>query len=486
MRQAVVKLPPVLWIGVAIILSIFIALTPLLTALTVLGIGVLGLLVWFSPLGALGIMLILAPLRTLIATEAAYPLPLDIGQLTFLATAGIWAIWRILQRKPIFHIPISPVHVAIGIFSVAFGLSLFNASSNSAWITEFLKWVIMALLVSIVLTSGEKRRWEWLLFLLISAGVANAIVGIYIFLGGSGADHLLILGRFYRAFGTFGQPNPFGGFMGILTPIAITATIGYGLRSYRRWKIKGDVELGHILITTFYGMASLILLGGLLVSWSRGAWLGTVAAIGVMAFAIPRKFWHSFMMTGAIGLAIGILWFSGALPQSITNRISSAWSDFFAFDDMRGVDITSENYAVVERLAHWQAALNMAQYHPWLGVGAGNYEVVYDQYRLLNWDEPLGHAHNYYLNILAEAGIIGLLCYMGMWGIIAWLTWQTRAHPDVLARFVAVGLLGTWTYLAFHSLLDNLYVNNVFLHLGVLLGLLAVLYQQTSKASERA
>jgi len=344
----------------------------------------------------------------------------------------------------------------------------------------------MALLVSIVLTSGEKRRWEWLLFLLISAGVANAIVGIYIFLGGSGADHLLILGRFYRAFGTFGQPNPFGGFMGILTPIAITATIGYGLRSYRRWKIKGDVELGHILITTFYGIASLILLGGLLVSWSRGAWLGTVAAIGVMAFAIPRKFWHSFMMTGAIGLAIGILWFSGALPQSITNRISSAWSDFFAFDDMRGIDITSENYAVVERLAHWQAALNMAQYHPWLGVGAGNYEVVYDQYRLLNWDEPLGHAHNYYLNILAEAGIIGLLCYMGMWGIIAWLTWQTRAHPDVLARFVAVGLLGTWTYLAFHSLLDNLYVNNVFLHLGVLLGLLAVLYQQTSKASERA
>ena len=38
------------------------------------------------------------------------------------------------------------------------------------------------------------------------------------------------------------------------------------------------------------------------------------------------------------------------------------------------------------------------------------------------------------------------------------------------------GLLGTWTHLAVHSMVDKLYVNNLFLHLGVLLGLLAVAY----------
>ena len=47
--------------------------------------------------------------------------------------------------------------------------------------------------------------------------------------------------------------------------------------------------------------------------------------------------------------------------------------------------------------------------------------------------------------------------------------------PDPLARLILVGLFGSWAYLAVHSLTDNLYVNNLFLHLGVMLGVLAVL-----------
>jgi hypothetical protein len=66
-----------------------------------------------------------------------------------------------------------------------------------------------------------------------------------------------------------------------------------------------------------------------------------------------------------------------------------------------------------------------------------------------------------------------------LWSGILWFTWRTRRHPDLYARLTAVGLLGTWSYLAVHSLTDNLYVNNVFLHLGILLGILTCLYQQT-------
>jgi fatty acid desaturase len=39
---------------------------------------------------------------------------------------------------------------------------------------------------------------------------------------------------------------------------------------------------------------------------------------------------------------------------------------------------------------------------------------------------------------------------------------------------MTLGLLGVWTHLAVHSFFDKLYVNNLFLHLGVMLGLLAV------------
>jgi len=134
---------------------------------------------------------------------------------------------------------------------------------------------------------------------------------------------------------------------------------------------------------------------------------------------------------------------------------------------------------VAERLAHWQAALNMVSAHPLLGIGLGNYEVVYPVYRLVNWLEALGHAHNYYLNILAEAGIVGLLVYGKVWVGIMALSWRGRYHPDILSRFVLIGLLGAWVYLAVHSFFDNLYVNNLFLHMGLMLGILATLYNQT-------
>ncbi|MEO1645894.1 MAG: hypothetical protein AAFR67_11945, partial [Chloroflexota bacterium] len=92
---------------------------------------------------------------------------------------------------------------------------------------------------------------------------------------------------------------------------------------------------------------------------------------------------------------------------------------------------------------------------------------------------------NYYLNILAEAGIIGFLFYAGMWLCIVWVTWYGCQHPDVLMRSFVVGLMGSWAYLSFHSLLDNLYVNNVFLHLGVMLGLLALANHQRNKIIQR-
>ena len=56
----------------------------------------------------------------------------------------------------------------------------------------------------------------------------------------------------------------------------------------------------------------------------------------------------------------------------------------------------------------------MAETQPWLGVGFGNYAAAYPDFRLLLWENALGHAHNYYLNVAAEIGAIGLLAYLGM------------------------------------------------------------------------
>jgi putative inorganic carbon (HCO3(-)) transporter len=214
-------------------------------------------------------------------------------------------------------------------------------------------------------------------------------------------------------------------------------------------------------------------LAGLIASWGRGAWLGFSAASVVMVLFAPRRRWIGVLLLAGGGMGFALLWVAGFVPLSIQQRIESASRDFVGFQDVRGMPISDENFAIVERLAHWQAAIYMADAHPFVGVGLGNYEVAYPAYRVPSWPNPLGHAHNDYLNLLAETGIVGLVGYLAGWVLIVTWTWQTLRTSDLVKRGLALGLLGTWTHLAVHSFVDKLYVNNLFLHIGVMLGLLA-------------
>ncbi|MBL8147599.1 MAG: O-antigen ligase family protein, partial [Anaerolineae bacterium] len=314
------------------------------------------------------------------------------------------------------------------------------------------------------------------------AGAANAAIGIYEYFGGSGALHLLIDNRYFRAFGTFGQPNPFGGFMGLLLPLALAGAAGWGWRWLRRIGAP-QREVRALALAAFYSACSGLLAAGALMSWSRGAWLGAAAGVMVLLFALPRRWWAGLMMVGIVtlgGVGAAAL---GLLPSSILDRATSSFSETFSVTDVRGANITSENYALIERLAHWQAAVNMATDNPWLGVGFGNYEAAYDKYRLIAWRFPLGHAHNTYLNVLGETGVIGAAAFATTWALVVFYTWKARAHPDPQAHILAAGLLGAWGYLAVHSLTDNLFVNNLFLHIGTMLGLVALLYNQSRHKS---
>ena len=119
----------------------------------------------------------------------------------------------------------------------------------------------------------------------------------------------------------------------------------------------------------------------------------------------------------------------------------------------------------------------MWQDHFWLGVGIGNYEVAYSDYAIGQWLDPLGHAHNYILNIGAEAGFIGLLGYLIFWGwIIGYsVLLITRTKQKHLNRALLVGCVGTLTHLHIHNLLDNLYVQGMYLHIAIILGLITIL-----------
>lgn len=466
-----------LWLGAGLFAGLALALLPAPVGLALLALAALALTPLITPLAPLAALLVLAPLRTLVATEAPGQMPVDFGQLGFAVTLGAWLLYRLIHQRRLLPLPLSPVLFALLPFVVAAALTSFAAASFGAWLNEWLKWAQMAVVIVLILDVAGGRAWQWIAFALVCAGVANAVIGIYEYFGGSGALHLLIDNRYFRAFGSFGQPNPFGGFMGLLLPLALATAAGWGWRWLKRLGAPRR-EPRALALAGFYLLASGLLGAGALMSWSRGAWLGAGVGVMVLLFALPRRWWVGLALVGGLALATAGLAAFGLLPSSIIDRAASSFSETFAITDVRGANITSENYALIERLAHWQAAVNMATANPWLGVGLGNYDATYEQFRLIAWRFPLGHAHNFYLNLLAETGVIGLAAFATTWALIGFYTWRARAHPDPQAHILAAGLLGAWGYLAVHSLTDNLLVNNLFLHIGTMLGLVALLYNQ--------
>ena len=434
-------------------------------------------LILIEPMAGLFVALLTGPLGAL---ETGL---LDSGQLYLQLALLSWLAHGLRNRR--LFVPRTFLAVPLGIFVGVTAVSLLGAPSYSFGLRELLKWLEMLAIMLLVVDRVQvwRRRHGghpatpllWLLGALFAAGVSQSLLGIYQFgLQPNGPEHFLVLGRFYRAYGTFNQPNPFGGF------VNFTAVLGLGILLSYLWEIRTrQSPISNLQSLNWLPFLAVIFVTGLallavVASWSRGAWLSLGVATAVIVLFWPRKLWQGALLLGVGGLLLlgGIQ--VGVVPASITERITS-FSEDLRFGDVRGVDITDENYAVLERLAHWQAALGMAQDHPWLGVGFGNYEPAYADYALINWPYPLGHAHNYYLTILAETGVVGLLAYLGVWTAVFWQTIRVIWRSDGWQRGVALGLLGVWTALTVHHLVDKLYVNNIYIHLGALFGVLQLL-----------
>ncbi len=192
----------------------------------------------------------------------------------------------------------------------------------------------------------------------------------------------------------------------------------------------------------------------------------------------------------AAGLALALLVGSlnpALLPPAVTQR----FAEIPASLDLAHVlqqPLTDENFAVVERVAHWVAALRMWERSPWLGIGPGNYSVVYPAVRLPLWEDPLGHAHNIYLNVLGETGLLGLAAYLVLWLMVAGWLWQRRKAAlaeggDGWQAALALGLLGMLAHLTVHNGFDNLFVQGIYVHIAIGLATLSLAQPDTSKTS---
>ena len=123
--------------------------------------------------------------------------------------------------------------------------------------------------------------------------------------------------------------------------------------------------------------------------------------------------------------------------------------------------------------------------HPVLGVGIGNYAAVYPAYALPRWSDPLGHAHNYYLNVAAETGLVGLAAYLVLWGAAFWQGWRAVRAVGPAWRSVAAGLLGMLVALSVHNLFDNLFVHGMAVQVGIGLGMVAAMMREETDLSSQ-
>jgi O-antigen ligase len=243
-----------------------------------------------------------------------------------------------------------------------------------------------------------------------------------------------------RSSGTYINPNHLAGLLEMLLPLAFAYLVAGRTRHVTR-----------ILL----GYAALVMLAGIAVSGSRGSWAATGGALTLLFLALAT---HRSYRLPAIGLLILLL---GAGTYFIVQknpfkaRLASTFVNGEVELDMRG--------------AIWESAVRMTGDHPWHGVGPGHFNYRWREYRPATVQLQPDRAHNDYLNVLVDWGIVGGILVASVLGLLAYgarKTWtyvrrserEFKSNRSDKFAYVA-GATFSLVALALHSVVDfNLHI----------------------------
>lgn len=284
-----------------------------------------------------------------------------------------------------------PRSLIFGILALLFTmlLSLPTTFGLSLSLKEISKWVEVLIVVFVGAQYIRTRRQIWTLVVVIClAAISQAFMGYLQVFFNLGPESF-IRDTSLRVYGTFGQPNPYAGYINMTLTITLTLTL---LGS--NWKTR-----------ILAGLTTILLAVALYLTQSRGGDIALAAAVlFIVTLGMPRL--RVVMRAGVIaGLAVMGAYFAGLVPA----RLLSPVLKVLGLATISLATPSKADFSTAERLAHWIAGANMFLDHPLFGVGIGNYPTAYPQYFITIFLTPLGHAHNYYINIAAEAGIFGLI-----------------------------------------------------------------------------
>ncbi|TMQ59979.1 MAG: tetratricopeptide repeat protein [Candidatus Eisenbacteria bacterium] len=257
---------------------------------------------------------------------------------------------------------------------------------------------------------------------------------------------LLPAGNSYpgRALGPFGQPNRMGGYLIAAIPVALALAIAAQDRV---------LKVG-IMVAAFGLMFSLV------ATYSRGAWLGLAAGLLVLAAALVR--WPELLPRPAV-LAASVACVS--LPvlfllPSVISRIEARPSATPAWN--LPIDPEREGSGAMRR-AIWAGALRATAQRPVLGSGIGAFREAFDRSKgtTMKQLEAVGgrtadQAHNHYLGLLAERGVLGLAAFAILTALSLGAAAAALASgTPTMGRVLVAGLAGSVVALLAHGLADD-------------------------------
>ena len=198
----------------------------------------------------------------------------------------------------------------------------------------------------------------------------------------------------------------------------------------------GSMSLALVLLLTekkkvFSGVSLSLLLLCNLLTFSRGGYLGIV---GGLVF-LTVFFWRKISLKTKIFFAISCI-FLGLL-LIIPNPISGRYASIFNLQE-------GSNKG---RIEIWQKTLEIIGANPWLGVGIGNYPL--EMKPTASYREPY-YAHNTYLDVAVETGIVNALVWIGLSGF-SWWAFVKRSRKNLLFLGPALGIV----LFAIHSLVET-------------------------------
>ena len=311
---------------------------------------------------------------------------------------GSFALPRLLGGRPLFRT--SLLGKLLGVLFLLCALSIVRGAAFPTGYTFDVRNAVFNLIrtgtsflvyffvLAMVSGPAERRRIWWAVM-----GGLMVESTLTILLGRNGPSG--------RAIGSIGQANELGAFL-VVFAVALIAMLPAMRGLWTRV----------VLLATF-GAASF----GIVISVSRAAMIAYLVGLVIVALRTSRV----MLFLIVLGALSAPLW----IPDYVKDRISGSQVEVEGSDEV-ALDRSSE-----ARLQTWQSILEVVKDHPLDGIGfTGLASVLPDIGSELGLDEARDAAHNTYLRVTGELGIIGL-------AVFAWLIvtcWRLGDRAVRIAR----------------------------------------------------